>query len=57
MDRVWGFESDTGDGIVDLYVHYLRKKDIGRSIPGQSGACADSVLMGKAAAVHGRRFA
>lgn len=26
MDRVWGFESDTGDGIVDLYVHYLRKK-------------------------------
>lgn len=26
LDRVWGFESDTGIGIVDLYVHYLRKK-------------------------------
>lgn len=26
FDRIWGFESDTGNGIVDLYVHYLRKK-------------------------------
>ena len=26
LDRVWGFESDTGIGIVELYVHYLRKK-------------------------------
>lgn len=26
FDRIWGFESETSDGIVDLYVHYLRKK-------------------------------
>jgi two-component system, OmpR family, response regulator CiaR len=26
FDRVWGFESATGLGIVDLYIHYLRKK-------------------------------
>lgn len=26
FDRVWGFESETTIGIVDLYVHYLRKK-------------------------------
>ena len=26
FDRIWGFESETGIGIVDLYVHYLRKK-------------------------------
>ncbi len=26
FDRIWGFESDTTIGIVDLYVHYLRKK-------------------------------
>jgi len=26
FDRVWGFESDTAHGIVDLYIHYLRKK-------------------------------
>lgn len=26
FDRVWGFESETSDGIVDLYIHYLRKK-------------------------------
>ncbi len=26
FDRVWGFESDTTHGIVDLYIHYLRKK-------------------------------
>ena len=26
FDRIWGFESDTGIGIVDLYIHYLRKK-------------------------------
>lgn len=26
FDRVWGFESDTTLGIVDLYIHYLRKK-------------------------------
>jgi len=25
-DRIWGFTSDTSIGIVDLYVHYLRKK-------------------------------
>jgi Response regulators consisting of a CheY-like receiver domain and a winged-helix DNA-binding domain len=24
--RVWGYESDTTHGIVDLYIHYLRKK-------------------------------
>jgi two-component system response regulator CiaR len=24
--RVWGFDSDTSDAIVDLYIHYLRKK-------------------------------
>lgn len=26
FDRIWGFESDTTINIVDLYVHYLRKK-------------------------------
>jgi two-component system response regulator CiaR len=26
FDRVWGFDSDSGCGVVDLYVHYLRKK-------------------------------
>jgi two-component system response regulator CiaR len=26
FDRVWGFQSDTSHGIVDLYIHYLRKK-------------------------------
>lgn len=26
FDRIWGFDSDTSLGIVDLYVHYLRKK-------------------------------
>nr|WP_092075101.1 response regulator transcription factor [Dendrosporobacter quercicolus]NSL50065.1 response regulator transcription factor [Dendrosporobacter quercicolus DSM 1736]SDN32831.1 DNA-binding response regulator, OmpR family, contains REC and winged-helix (wHTH) domain [Dendrosporobacter quercicolus] len=26
FDRIWGFESETTQGIVDLYVHYLRKK-------------------------------
>jgi two-component system, OmpR family, response regulator CiaR len=24
--RVWGFDSDTSDAIVELYIHYLRKK-------------------------------
>lgn len=26
FDRIWGFDSDTAIGIVDLYIHYLRKK-------------------------------
>lgn len=26
FDRIWGFESETSNSIVDLYVHYLRKK-------------------------------
>lgn len=26
FDRIWGLDSETGIGIVDLYVHYLRKK-------------------------------
>lgn len=26
FQRVWGIESDTTDAIVDLYIHYLRKK-------------------------------
>ncbi|MBJ6362887.1 response regulator transcription factor [Paenibacillus sp. GCM10012307] len=26
LDRVWGFDSEAGTGIVDLYIHYLRKK-------------------------------
>lgn len=26
FDRIWGFESATAIGIVDLYIHYLRKK-------------------------------
>lgn len=26
FDRIWGFDSDTVLSIVDLYVHYLRKK-------------------------------
>lgn len=26
FDRIWGFESATSIGIVDLYIHYLRKK-------------------------------
>lgn len=25
-DRIWGFETDTGSGIVDVYIHFLRKK-------------------------------
>jgi two-component system response regulator CiaR len=25
-ERVWGIESDTTDAIVDVYIHYLRKK-------------------------------
>jgi two-component system response regulator CiaR len=26
FDRIWGIDSDTANGIVDLYIHYLRKK-------------------------------
>lgn len=26
FDRIWGFDSDTTQSIVDLYIHYLRKK-------------------------------
>jgi len=26
LDRVWGFDSPAGEGVVDLYIHYLRKK-------------------------------
>ena len=26
FDRIWGFESEATQGIVDLYIHYLRKK-------------------------------
>ena len=26
FDRIWGFDSDTTISIVDLYIHYLRKK-------------------------------
>ncbi|MGM9986432.1 MAG: response regulator transcription factor [Bacillaceae bacterium] len=26
LDRVWGMTSDASDGIVDVYIHYLRKK-------------------------------
>jgi len=26
FQRVWGIESETTDAIVDLYIHYLRKK-------------------------------
>lgn len=26
FDRIWGFESDTSLTIVDLYIHYVRKK-------------------------------
>lgn len=26
FDRIWGFESETNLGIVDLYIHYLRRK-------------------------------
>ena len=26
FDRIWGFESETAIGNVDLYIHYLRKK-------------------------------
>ncbi len=26
FERVWGIESDTSDAIVDLYIHYIRKK-------------------------------
>lgn len=26
FERVWGFDSDAGDTVVDVYVHYLRKK-------------------------------
>lgn len=26
LDRVWGMGSDASDGVVDVYIHYLRKK-------------------------------
>lgn len=26
LDRVWGIDSEAGLGVVDVYVHYLRKK-------------------------------
>ncbi|SEB51766.1 DNA-binding response regulator, OmpR family, contains REC and winged-helix (wHTH) domain [Paenibacillus sp. GP183] len=26
FDRIWGFDSDTANSIVELYIHYLRKK-------------------------------
>ncbi|TGV25972.1 winged helix family transcriptional regulator, partial [Mesorhizobium sp. M00.F.Ca.ET.186.01.1.1] len=26
FDRVWGIDSEANYGVVDLYVHYLRKK-------------------------------
>lgn len=26
FDRLWGIEADTGVGIVDVYIHFLRKK-------------------------------
>lgn len=26
FDRIWGIDSEANYGIVDLYVHYLRKK-------------------------------
>lgn len=26
FNRVWGFDSESSSGVVDLYVHYLRKK-------------------------------
>jgi DNA-binding response OmpR family regulator len=26
FDRIWGFDSDTASSIVELYIHYLRKK-------------------------------
>ena len=26
FDRIWGFDSETTIAIVDLYIHYLRKK-------------------------------
>jgi DNA-binding response OmpR family regulator len=26
LERVWGYDADPQDGIVDLYVHYLRRK-------------------------------
>lgn len=32
LDRVWGFDADPEPNIVDLYVHYLRKKLGSRSL-------------------------
>lgn len=26
LDRIWGFDTDAGLGIVDVYIHYIRKK-------------------------------
>ncbi|WP_199619703.1 response regulator transcription factor [Paenibacillus alkalitolerans] len=26
LDRVWGIDSDAGPGVIDVYVHYVRKK-------------------------------
>jgi len=26
LDRVWGIDSEAGPGVVDVYIHYLRKK-------------------------------
>lgn len=26
LDRIWGFDTDAGIGIVDVYIHYIRKK-------------------------------
>lgn len=33
LDRVWGFDTEAGTGIVDLYIHYLRKKLAGQGYP------------------------
>lgn len=36
FDRVWGIDSEANDSIVDLYIHYLRKK--------LAPFCADSLI-------------
>ena len=49
FDRIWGFESETGIGIVDLYIHYLRKKMLpyGQDLLIQTVRGAGFMLKGK----------
>ena len=42
LDAVWGAEPDVYSNVVDLYVHYLRRKLGSSAVPIASGRCAAS---------------